>query len=666
MISSRSFAKTNSSFAPNSSDKWRRKPFSLDLATRRSHNHINDMDDIPSLDPKTLHYSEYRSNNQQVKQLLQAAFTMFEVGSIEGAVEAYKKVIKIDNRCGIAAVNLCSAYIVQTLYKSAFEILDSMFLKKSEFAIGSYNKAICLIMLKQFEVASKYLDSMCKYCQGELLDDVKSLQKYISKQNINPAILSNSSKHRASSNFRFPYVQQLELSNKMKITNKYKTMLTDIDSLMKNTVPGITVPKPLQSAKQALKEFIKVPKKKKIINVQRMALTERSKEEKIEKSLNLINDLKANKKYFMEDEYYMNLPDEKKITETIISNQLTTQAINEIVAEYSKSFSERDYSKLSQNLSHLTFFSKFSHNIISEFAKKSFLTHFEPGDTIISQGDKGDNMYIILTGCITVMKKCEDFGNLDVQINSLYQGETFGEMALLAEADDENIRRSASCISEQNSLIIGMSKSDYKEILLHMMKNDIHGKAAFFSSLIFFPGVDHYSLIPLAANIEPVTYGVNDIILEAGEPPQGLYVVYTGRCSINWEGYILRKRCGNRKAITRAPKPFLSDKIPERQHKQSKILSSAIDLGDSDQLHKASRYLKTQRISEMLKTYDLYKNCIELHKLKPGDFFGCRAILSETARTPAKFSVVADSVEVKVFIFKFKHFSLLPESVMVF
>ena len=142
-------------------------------------------------------------------------------------------------------------------------------------------------------------------------------------------------------------------------------------------------------------------------------------------------------------------------------------------------------------------------------------------------------MYIILSGTIAIIKKSEEFGNLEVQINSLYQGETFGEMALIGELNkEESLRRSASCVSDNNTLVIGVPKQDYIHILLEMMQNDIHGKAMFFSQLIIFQGVDQYSLIPLAANIEPNTYKINQIILNAGEQPQGLYIIYKGNCKV--------------------------------------------------------------------------------------------------------------------------------------
>jgi hypothetical protein len=210
-----------------------------------------------------------------------------------------------------------------------------------------------------------------------------------------------------------------------------------------------------------------------------------------------------------------------------------------------------------------------------------------------------------------------------------------------------------------------MSKTDYKHILLYMMKNDIHGKAHFFCTLSLFPGTDHYSMVPLAANIEPISYSINEIILEAGDIPQGLYIIYKGHCSIVWEGYILRKKIGNRKALTKAPKPFLSDRVFSSKRRRAKILTEAFDPSDSQQVEKASQYLKTDKLNQIMGKYQVYKKSIELFKLKTGDFFGGRSLVLDQFE-PAKFTVIADSLDVKVFVFKFKHFSMLPECSIVF
>ena len=55
---------------------------------------------------------------------------------------------------------------------------------------------------------------------------------------------------------------------------------------------------------------------------------------------------------------------------------------------------------------------------------------------------------------------------------------------------------------------------------------------------------------------------------------------------------------------------------------------------------------------------------LEIQKLKTGEFFGSRAIIKEKPGA-AKFSIVADSLEVKIFVITRKHFPILPDSILV-
>ena len=240
-------------------------------------------------------------------------------------------------------------------------------------------------------------------------------------------------------------------------------------------------------------------------------------------------------------------------------------------------------------------------------------------------------------------------------------------MALIGELNkEESLRRSASCVSDYNTLVIGVPKQDYIHILLEMMQNDIHGKAMFFSQLIIFQGVDQYSLIPLAANIEPNTYKINQIILNAGEQPQGLYIIYKGNCKVIWEGYLLRKKNGNRVVISKAPKKITVNQTFQSNSQRSRLSTNISDILNTEEIENAAKYLKTDNIHELLKEYDLFKKINEIRKLKPGDFFGSRAVTNEAPFENARYSIISDDCEVKVFIIALKQFSLIPERHLVY
>ncbi|PIE05379.1 MAG: hypothetical protein CSA75_05055 [Sorangium cellulosum] len=78
---------------------------------------------------------------------------------------------------------------------------------------------------------------------------------------------------------------------------------------------------------------------------------------------------------------------------------------------------------------------------------------FEPDATVIKEGDRGDELFIVLSGQVKVLKG-------DAVLTTLGRGEHFGEMALIRSQP-----RSADVVSEGKSEIIAIRRSDFFEIL---------------------------------------------------------------------------------------------------------------------------------------------------------------------------------------------------------
>ena len=75
------------------------------------------------------------------------------------------------------------------------------------------------------------------------------------------------------------------------------------------------------------------------------------------------------------------------------------------------------------------------------------------GETIISEGDKGEELYIVLTGQAKVMRS-------GAEIATLNAGDHFGEMALVRSQP-----RSATVLSEGNSELMVIRRTEFFEIL---------------------------------------------------------------------------------------------------------------------------------------------------------------------------------------------------------
>ena len=84
-------------------------------------------------------------------------------------------------------------------------------------------------------------------------------------------------------------------------------------------------------------------------------------------------------------------------------------------------------------ISRLKFFEKFKPNSRILLLQLSEIVKFEYGEYIFKQGERGDKMYIILTGACHVRIKNphnpeDDLGPV---VSTLYDGQNFGELALI-------------------------------------------------------------------------------------------------------------------------------------------------------------------------------------------------------------------------------------------
>jgi hypothetical protein len=83
---------------------------------------------------------------------------------------------------------------------------------------------------------------------------------------------------------------------------------------------------------------------------------------------------------------------------------------------------------------------------------------YESGDTIIRQGNVGDNFYIIAQGDVGVWQT--DTAGKEKKLTTLHQGGYFGEKALLRE----DVRQ-ASCIAECKVICLTLGREDFIDML---------------------------------------------------------------------------------------------------------------------------------------------------------------------------------------------------------
>jgi CRP-like cAMP-binding protein len=84
---------------------------------------------------------------------------------------------------------------------------------------------------------------------------------------------------------------------------------------------------------------------------------------------------------------------------------------------------------------------------------------YADGQTIFAEGDPGDSMYFIASGCVRIEKKSQASGAAQKTLAVLEAGDYFGEMALLDQKP-----RSAAAVASGNARALRLSKAAFDQM----------------------------------------------------------------------------------------------------------------------------------------------------------------------------------------------------------
>lgn len=369
--------------------------------------------------------------------------------------------------------------------------------------------------------------------------------------------------------------------------------------------------------------------------------------------------------YKLQEEMYADLDDIEP--SPIKSVYLTEQNLEFIIDQYLQSPSLRDYAKIDKTLCGLAFFAKFPHKVRLYMYKIGKIGNYLAGKVIFHEGDVGDKIYTVLKGSVLVQKINPELMDMSLTVNSLYDGKQFGDISLMHES---KVGRSATIICSEDSYFLEILKKDYQKILLDLQREEIEEKVDFFSGLNIFKGVSNSILSTLATNIELTTYNLNEVVINQGEIPKGLYVIYSGRAVLYTQGYRCNEKFGNKYSNIRKRKTDFSS--PTRPCKSTKEeMSESIikrvlynDVSLTEHTSEIQRYVSLDKFKQAQKkenTCYIVKDWLEFASIQSKDYFGGRMILMNTADLASKFTIVAKSSVLKLFIIDRSHMHFLTE-----
>ena len=109
-------------------------------------------------------------------------------------------------------------------------------------------------------------------------------------------------------------------------------------------------------------------------------------------------------------------------------------------------------------LKKVKFFDTLTEDELKEIASLSKPEEYKEGETIFSEGDEGDRLFVILSGAVRISKNIPGMG--EEALSVLRVGNYFGEMSLI-----DNATRSADARTHEDSSLMTLSKKDLETLM---------------------------------------------------------------------------------------------------------------------------------------------------------------------------------------------------------
>jgi CRP-like cAMP-binding protein len=118
-------------------------------------------------------------------------------------------------------------------------------------------------------------------------------------------------------------------------------------------------------------------------------------------------------------------------------------------------------SKVLENLRQVQIFNNLSDEELLQIANLCKVWHVPANHNIFQEGDDGDTLFIIQTGCVRVSinTRSPDGSLSPGTINMLYAGQSFGEMVLL-----DGVTRSATVVSVEACTLLVLKDIDFRKL----------------------------------------------------------------------------------------------------------------------------------------------------------------------------------------------------------
>jgi CRP-like cAMP-binding protein len=181
---------------------------------------------------------------------------------------------------------------------------------------------------------------------------------------------------------------------------------------------------------------------------------------------------------------------------------------------------------------HVPFFKKFSKDQREEMCRMCELVKIWGRTTLFKQGSKGQAFYIILSGSVDVIvtHTNTDGEQVDIHVNTLHEGASFGERAL--ESDDQ-IRTASIVTSEALTELIIISREEYLRIVTVMREGDMMERVRLLRRTQILSALELPHLHEIAKLMDSKIFRLDSILFNIGEPAKDVFFIYKGECHVD-------------------------------------------------------------------------------------------------------------------------------------
>ncbi|CAG8686717.1 2230_t:CDS:2, partial [Cetraspora pellucida] len=152
----------------------------------------------------------------------------------------------------------------------------------------------------------------------------------------------------------------------------------------------------------------------------------------------------------------------------------------------------------------------------------------QKNEIIITQGEEGDNFYVIEHGIFEIFVD-------DKLVLVVADGGSFGELALMY-----NNPRAATVKAKTDGILWAVSRDDFRRTIVNAMNRQQKSYENFVTSIPFLSSLNKSEITKLAEALEPFNYEGGDTIITQGEPGEYFYIIeqgYVNVCKVEENGF---------------------------------------------------------------------------------------------------------------------------------